>query len=194
MVRIFVGGLDGDVTQELLSTRFTSFGRVTACSIILRKEADPLLQLPTGPANKSSGAICNKWARNTSQRSTPGCRGFAYVDFEPKDAAALHRCLSLYNGCKWRGGVLRVEPALPKYSELLQEEWEDDAATEHNSAMTIDEMAAAALVPASTKALRMTRADTGRVVASVAEPGPGSRTLFPPFRQIPFRDISWSLD
>lgn len=190
MVRLFVGGLDDDVTQELLSSRFTSFGRVTACSIILRKEADPLRQLQT---DKNSGAICNNSARNTSQRSTPGCRGFAYVDFEPKDAAALHRCLSLYNGCKWRGGLLRVEPALPKYSELLQEEWEDDAATENNSAMTVDEMAAAALVPVSNKALRMTRADTGRVVASVAEPGPGSRTLFPPFREIPFRDISWNL-
>lgn len=204
MVRLFVGGLDDHVTHTLLSSRFTSFGQVTACDIILRKEADPQYQLHV---RSSDGVEQPKAARATGTGSAttteasaevyeeekiPCCRGFAYVNFEPKDEAALHRCISLYNGCKWRGGVLRVERAIPVYTERLREEWEADAAAEdieYDGEAQTDEQ-----LPVSTKALRMTRPDTGKVVASLAEPGTGSRTLFPPLKPTRLDLLSWTYE
>lgn len=129
-VRLFIGGLPGDITSKQLAGRFASFGSTSAVELVPRKHS---------PAD--------------------GCRGFAYVDFTPNDDQALHRCLSLvrkvcltshsfsldsasscitkkscnhvdvtsvlqYNGCKWRGGVLRVEKAKVHYLNRLQTEWE----------------------------------------------------------------------
>ncbi|KAK9828113.1 hypothetical protein WJX81_006020 [Elliptochloris bilobata] len=42
----------------------------------------------------------------------------------------MRRCLSTYNGCKWRGGVLRVEAARPAYHLRLVCEWAADAAAQ----------------------------------------------------------------
>ena len=52
----------------------------------------------------------------------PPCRGFAYVDLRPTDAKSLNRCVTLYNGCKWKGGVLSVRAARPQFLERLKME------------------------------------------------------------------------
>lgn len=69
MVRLYVGGLDADVTEELLAGRFKSFGTVTSCEVARNKPGSTV------------GA-------------SDGCRGFAHVDLEPHSEQALHRCLS----------------------------------------------------------------------------------------------------
>lgn len=46
------------------------------------------------------------------------CRGFAYVTLMPKDIPSLKRCLSLYNGSKWRGCVLKVQIARLDFKEV----------------------------------------------------------------------------
>ncbi len=66
-VRLYVGGLPGDITPKQLEGRFASFGTVSNTKLVLSKQ----------------------------QSTSPGCRGFAYVDFCPKDDQSLHRCLSL---------------------------------------------------------------------------------------------------
>ncbi|KIY91869.1 hypothetical protein MNEG_16095, partial [Monoraphidium neglectum] len=67
-MRLFVGGLPPDITKRDVEGRFAPFGAVAGCDIV---------------PSKGLGA-------------SPGeCRGFAYVDFEPKDNASLARCLSL---------------------------------------------------------------------------------------------------
>ncbi|KAK9800162.1 hypothetical protein WJX73_001174 [Symbiochloris irregularis] len=83
MVRLFIGGLPAQVTLKDLLGRFAPFGKVTGGEI---------------PASKA-----------TTSDSLQDSRGFAYVDFEPRDSTALHRCLSAYNGCSWSGSKLRVE-------------------------------------------------------------------------------------
>ncbi|KAJ7570566.1 hypothetical protein O6H91_01G126200 [Diphasiastrum complanatum] len=47
-------------------------------------------------------------------------RDFAYVEFEAVSAAALSKLFSTYNGCKWKGGRLRVEKAKEHYLLRLQ--------------------------------------------------------------------------
>lgn len=65
-IRLYIGGLPGDITSKQLAGRFASFGSLSAVELVPSKHS---------PAD--------------------GCRGFAYVDFVPKDDQALHRCLSL---------------------------------------------------------------------------------------------------
>ncbi|KAL2628782.1 hypothetical protein R1flu_013468 [Riccia fluitans] len=96
-VRLFVGGLSSGVSALDLKERFAPLGTV--------------LELTTPPAK------CN-----------PGPhRGFAYVDFLPSSDASLRKLFSAYNGCKWRGGVLRIEVAKEHYTEKLKKEWAADA-------------------------------------------------------------------
>ncbi|KAG6556385.1 hypothetical protein Mapa_002328 [Marchantia paleacea] len=54
-------------------------------------------------------------------------RGFAYVDFLPSSEASLKKLISSYNGCKWRGGLLRIEQAKQHYVDKLQKEWTAEA-------------------------------------------------------------------
>lgn len=94
MVRLYVGGIDAEVTPELLSGRFASFGTVAECEIIRRKRNDvsqPRLAPQLSSARRPSPGMAA--AAEAAARET-GCRGFAYVELEPKDDAALHRCLS----------------------------------------------------------------------------------------------------
>ena len=70
MVRLYVGGLPADVTAEQLAERFAPFGRVEGADLA---------------APQADGCAALKGA---------SCRGFGYVELEPKDEAALRRCLS----------------------------------------------------------------------------------------------------
>lgn len=42
-------------------------------------------------------------------------------------------CCLQYNGCKWLGGVLRVEKAKPHYLNRLQTEWDTKPDSEHDA-------------------------------------------------------------
>lgn len=64
--RLYIGGLPADITSTQLAGRFASFGSLSAVDLVPRKYG-----------------------------SADACRGFAYVDFIPKDDQALHRCVSL---------------------------------------------------------------------------------------------------
>ncbi|XP_006648296.3 protein REPRESSOR OF SILENCING 3 [Oryza brachyantha] len=54
-------------------------------------------------------------------------RGFAYVDFHCPSDKALAKLFSTYNGCKWKGGKLRLERAKEHYLTRLKREWEQEA-------------------------------------------------------------------
>ena len=70
VVRLYVGGLPADISVKQLEGRFASFGSVPALELV-----------------------------SSRQTAANGCRGFAYVNFLPKDDQALHRCLSLVRLC-----------------------------------------------------------------------------------------------
>ncbi|GJN18959.1 hypothetical protein PR202_gb06180 [Eleusine coracana subsp. coracana] len=55
-------------------------------------------------------------------------RSFAYVDFHYPTDKALAKLFSTYNGCKWKGGKLRLEKAKEHYLTRLKREWEQEAA------------------------------------------------------------------
>ncbi|XP_066317854.1 protein REPRESSOR OF SILENCING 3-like [Miscanthus floridulus] len=55
-------------------------------------------------------------------------RSFAYVDFHCPNDKALAKLFSTYNGCKWKGGKLKLEKAKEHYLTRLKREWEQDAA------------------------------------------------------------------
>jgi hypothetical protein len=71
MVRLFVGGLSEDITSLDLSQRFLPFGVVENCEVLAPKDSD------------------------TFRASHAHCRGFGYLDLEPKDEPALRKCLSV---------------------------------------------------------------------------------------------------
>lgn len=54
-------------------------------------------------------------------------RSFAYMDFEPASQKAFDKLFSLYNGCIWKGGRLRLEKAKEHYLARLRREWAADA-------------------------------------------------------------------
>lgn len=59
-------------------------------------------------------------------RSSGRC--FAYVDFRCPSDKALTKLFSTYNGCKWKGGKLKLEKAKEHYLVRLKREWEQEAA------------------------------------------------------------------
>ena len=96
MVRLYVGGLPAGITEEELRQRFLPFGEVTDCRI--------------APPKVYAG-----------EASFP--RNFGHVELQPKDEAALRKCLSAYNGgCKWKGSLLKCGVARQHYVDRLQEE------------------------------------------------------------------------
>ncbi|KAJ3020110.1 nucleolar protein 8 [Thoreauomyces humboldtii] len=53
-----------------------------------------------------------------------GCRGFGYVSLEAT-LASIGKCMSLYNGSKWKGMQLHIEEAKQDYTVKLKREWQD---------------------------------------------------------------------
>ncbi|XP_010525603.1 PREDICTED: uncharacterized protein LOC104803376 [Tarenaya hassleriana] len=51
-------------------------------------------------------------------------RSFAYIDFSPSSDNSLTKLFSMYNGCVWKGGKLRLEKAKEHYLAKLRREWE----------------------------------------------------------------------
>ncbi|KAJ3143721.1 nucleolar protein 8 [Geranomyces variabilis] len=58
-----------------------------------------------------------------------GCRGFGYVSIEATPAS-IGKCLSVYNGSKWKGMQLHIEGAKQGYMTKLKREWAQIAAHE----------------------------------------------------------------
>ncbi|XP_058179060.1 protein REPRESSOR OF SILENCING 3 [Rhododendron vialii] len=54
-------------------------------------------------------------------------RSFAYFDFVPSSPKSLSKLFGTYNGCKWKGGRLRLEKAKEHYLLRLRKEWAEDA-------------------------------------------------------------------
>ncbi|KAJ4875241.1 RNA-binding (RRM/RBD/RNP motifs) family protein [Raphanus sativus] len=54
-------------------------------------------------------------------------RSFAYIDFSPASENSLTKLFSTYNGCKWKGGKLRLEKAKEHYMARLKREWAESA-------------------------------------------------------------------
>lgn len=50
-------------------------------------------------------------------------RGFAHLTLEATDSS-YKRCMSVYNGAKWAGMVLKIEEAKPSFAEKLAKERE----------------------------------------------------------------------
>ncbi|CAL4971505.1 unnamed protein product [Urochloa decumbens] len=65
-------------------------------------------------------------------------RSFAYVDFHCPSDKALAKLFSTYNGCKWKGGKLRLEKAKEHYLTRLKREWEKEAAAAAQEAVAKD--------------------------------------------------------
>ncbi|OEL18919.1 hypothetical protein BAE44_0020065 [Dichanthelium oligosanthes] len=65
-------------------------------------------------------------------------RSFAYVDFHCPSDKALAKLFSTYNGCKWKGGKLKLEKAKEHYLTRLKREWEQDAAAAAREAAAKD--------------------------------------------------------
>ncbi|KAI3982615.1 hypothetical protein MKX01_031354 [Papaver californicum] len=54
-------------------------------------------------------------------------RSFAYMDFQPNSSKALNKLFSMYNGCVWKGGRLKLEKAKEHYLVRLKREWDEEA-------------------------------------------------------------------
>jgi len=138
--RLHVSGLPRELLDDELRARFAPFGAVRAVEVLREKrdspfrrwhddlggdDADPLRGLRVGRVGRvgRGGGLAAVVA--VAPRRPPPCRGFAYVELAPKDAKSLARCVTLYNGCKWKGGVMRVERAKPRWDERLREELEE---------------------------------------------------------------------
>jgi RNA recognition motif-containing protein len=105
-VRIFVGGLPSRLQPDELGDRFRTFGKVLNCEIA------PPKQYPSLKYN-----LLNEFHR-----------GIAFVTLEPKDEASLKKCIQVYDGCKWKGAVLRCQVAKPDYLKRLRSEEEEELA------------------------------------------------------------------
>lgn len=75
-IRIYVGGIPRNITKDELRQRFAPFGLVADVELIQEKDS----QLPL--------AMCE----DTFQK---GCRGFAYINFQPQEEKSLHKCMTL---------------------------------------------------------------------------------------------------
>ncbi|XP_058068633.1 protein REPRESSOR OF SILENCING 3 [Magnolia sinica] len=105
VVRIFVGGLDGSVSSSDVEKRFSSssLGIVKGVELISKN-------------------IPNKDGDGRGRSFN-----FAYIDFLPSSPTALSKLFSIYNGCIWKGGRLKLDKAKEHYLLRLKREWAQDS-------------------------------------------------------------------
>lgn len=107
-VRVYVGGLPADTSEAELQERFSRFVASGKC----RLQSVELLP-PKGLFALSADATH---------------RGFAYLTLQGETAQeTTEQLVKTYHKTKWRGSVLRVEPAKPDFLERLQLEWQEQA-------------------------------------------------------------------
>ena len=138
--RLHIGGLPRELLDDELRARFAPFGEVRSVEVLREKPESPFFPWEdegSGGEDSESdsevgirggrggrGGLGGRGGRSGQKRPPrpPPCRGFAYVDLRPADAKSLNRCITLYNGCKWKGGVLSVREARPRFLERLKME------------------------------------------------------------------------
>ncbi|KAF6155213.1 hypothetical protein GIB67_019739 [Kingdonia uniflora] len=54
-------------------------------------------------------------------------RNFSYIDFQPSSHNSISKLFSMYNGCIWKGGRLKLEKAKEHYLVRLRREWAENA-------------------------------------------------------------------
>jgi len=130
--KLHITGLPRKLLDHELRARFEPFGAVFTVEVLREKTNSPFYNDIDADADAAGGggasggagakggggrgganAKANKKSR--APQPPPPCRGFAYVEFTPTDDKSLSRCLTLYNGCKWKGGVMHVQPAKPRF-------------------------------------------------------------------------------
>ena len=150
--RLHVGGLPRELLDDELRARFAPFGEVRSVEVLREKPESPFFRREdegsVGSSDSESasdgvgrggrggrGGKAGRGVRAKARAPTrpPPCRGFAYVDLRPTDAKSLNRCVTLYNGCAWRGGVLSVRAARPRFLERLA--MERDGVDEHGNSL-----------------------------------------------------------
>ncbi|XP_039008547.1 nucleolar protein 8-like isoform X2 [Hibiscus syriacus] len=52
-------------------------------------------------------------------------RSFAYVDILPSSSHSISKHFSMYKGCAWKGGKLKLEKAKEHFLARLKREWEE---------------------------------------------------------------------
>ncbi|CAG8596987.1 638_t:CDS:10 [Funneliformis mosseae] len=70
------------------------------------------------------------------RQPTGECRGFAYITLKTTDND-WKKCVSLFNGAKWKGMTLKVQEAKLDYKQRLKEEWEIQKALEEKAKVTL---------------------------------------------------------
>ena len=152
--RLFVGGLPHDITPEQIAQRFQSFGSVQSVELVPEKEgsvhAGPTLKQCRGfafvqlrPKDDAVLHRCMSMVRlahlfpsmskeaavhNMAHMGRRGMHARIAIKCGPLHVSLVHCfCSHLqYNGCKWMGGVLRVEPASMHYRARLAKEEVDE--------------------------------------------------------------------
>eukprot|EP01024_Parvocaulis_polyphysoides_P062348 TRINITY_DN7098_c1_g1_i3.p1 TRINITY_DN7098_c1_g1~~TRINITY_DN7098_c1_g1_i3.p1 ORF type:complete len:453 (+),score=78.89 TRINITY_DN7098_c1_g1_i3:105-1463(+) len=93
MERLFIGGLNSNISSEDLNQRFKTFGEIKNCEII--RKGQQIIQ----------------------QENT-----FAYIDIIPKNSESILELIKLFNNSFWKGQNLRVERAKQNFLKILQAE------------------------------------------------------------------------
>ncbi|CAG8611158.1 10802_t:CDS:10, partial [Acaulospora morrowiae] len=62
---------------------------------------------------------------------TGDCRGFAYITINTTEND-WKKCISLFNGTKWKGMTLTIQDAKPDYKQRLKEEWAKQETFDNN--------------------------------------------------------------
>ncbi|CAG8542844.1 15817_t:CDS:10 [Funneliformis caledonium] len=70
------------------------------------------------------------------RQPTGECRGFAYITLKTTDND-WKKCVSLFNGAKWKGMTLKVQEAKLDYKQRLNEEWEIQKALEEKAKVSL---------------------------------------------------------
>ncbi|RKO87704.1 hypothetical protein BDK51DRAFT_51401 [Blyttiomyces helicus] len=143
--RIFVGGLADSVTRADLEGRFTAFGKVLDVDLS-----------GVGPAGGSRGFGYVSLETTTKTLKKCTClvqdgllvaglggfrdcvrQGYGARTSNPNPSLSHHAGLTLYNGTKWKGSLLKVEEAKQKYTVRLHREWDEIAAQAERTAPTL---------------------------------------------------------
>ena len=152
--RLHVGGLPRELLDDELRARFAPFGAVRSVEVLREKPESPFHRRDPDEAPDAGAEAGGRGARvgergarvggRGARPVAPPCRGFAYVELTPSDAKSLNRCVTLYNGCKWKGGVMRIQRAKPRWNDRLRMEREGAVLGLDGAEISAAEAAAAA--------------------------------------------------
>ncbi|XP_047329170.1 protein REPRESSOR OF SILENCING 3 [Impatiens glandulifera] len=100
-------------------------------------------------------------------------RSMAYFDFLPSSEKSLSKLFSMYNGCIWKGGRLRLEKAKEHYTTRMQREWMEDAKPSIIESIDVDVDDTTKITDVPSKLKKLSKEDQ-----------PMLRIFFPSFRKV----------